>query len=114
MTKSTMSTKNKVKLTKDELQMIQDAVNKKKYNLVYDNTVLQFSLNEINEYLDTTPTVAFNELQMSFHKQVEYAKWVLEKLNCDKDKVYSIEQLKDLSQLDWNEFCTHVNKMEKW
>lgn len=56
----------------------------------------------------------WDNFQWTFYKMAQYYDWVLEKLNCEFDKSYSMEELKNRSGLDWNTFNTKIKGFEKW
>lgn len=105
-----------VKLTETEQAILNEAVIRHQNNLSYDETVFNHTLREIKEFLATNDIKSYkdNLLQIAFHKNVEYANWLLTTLGCELDKSYTIEELKEMSKMTWDEFNSKVNKMEKW
>lgn len=104
-----------VKLTETEQAIYNETFIKQHFNLSYDETVFNYPLKEIKEYLNEWSIKdCKNELQVGLHKNIEYADWLLTALGCELDKKYTIEELKEMSGMTWDEFNSKVNKMEKW
>ncbi len=104
-----------VQLTETEQAIYNETFIKKHFNLSYDETVFNYPLREIKEYLNEWSIKdCKNELQVGLHKNIEYADWLLTKLGCELDKKYTIEELKEMSGMTWDEFNLKINNMEKW
>lgn len=104
-----------VQLTETEQAIYNETFIKQHFNLSYDETVFNYPLREIKEYLNEWSIKdCKNELQVGLHKNIEYADWLLTALGCELDKKYTIEELKEMSGMTWDEFNSKVNKMEKW
>ena len=104
-----------VHLTETEQAIYNETFIKKHLNLSYDETVFNYPLKEIKEYLNEWSIKdCKNELQVGLHKNIEYADWLLTELGCELDKKYTIEELKEMSGMTWDEFNSKVNNMEKW
>lgn len=104
-----------VQLTETEQAIYNETFIKQHFNLSYDETVFNYPLKEIKEYLNEWSIKdCKNELQVGLHKNIEYADWLLTALCCELDKKYTIEELKEMSGMTWDEFNSKVNKMEKW
>lgn len=104
-----------VKLTETEQAIYNETFIKQHFNLSYDETVFNYPLREIKEYLNEWSIKdCKNELQVGLHKNIEYADWLLTELGCDLDKKYTIEELKEMSGMTWDEFNLKINNMEKW
>lgn len=104
-----------VELTETEQAIYNETFIKKHFNLSYDETVFNYPLREIKEYLNEWSIKdCKNELQVGLHKNIEYADWLLTALGCELDKKYTIEELKEMSGMTWDEFNLKINNMEKW
>lgn len=104
-----------VQLTETEQAIYNETFIKQHFNLSYDETVFNYPLKEIKEYLNEwSINDCKNELQVGLHKNIEYADWLLTALGCELDKKYSIEELKEMSGMTWDEFNSKINNMEKW
>lgn len=104
-----------VQLTETEQAIYNETFIKQHFNLSYDETVFNYPLKEIKEYLNEwSINDCKNELQVGLHKNIEYADWLLTALGCELDKKYTIEELKEMSGMTWDEFNLKINNMEKW
>lgn len=104
-----------VQLTETEQAIYNETFIKQHFNLSYDETVFNYPLKEIKEYLNEwSINDCKNELQVGLHKNIEYADWLLTELGCELDKKYSIEELKEMSGMTWDDFNLKINNMEKW